>query len=114
MKVLWCWRCKQEVPMLDEDEYHAIYSLYGECFRRAQKQAREQRTTPKEERLTLHELFAPVRKAYERMTGMVDCHHNAILHHRISTYGPPCGRCGKPLRTPRARFCAACGQVVNP
>jgi hypothetical protein len=109
MKVMWCWRCKQDMPMLDEEEYHAIYALFGECFHRA----RERPITPNGERLTLHELFEPVRKEYERMTEMIDCHHNAILHHRISTYGPPCSRCGKPLRTTRARFCAACGQVVS-
>jgi hypothetical protein len=100
--------------MLDEDEYRAIYALYGECFHQAQKQAREQQTMPNAQRLTLHELFEPVRKEYERMTGMGGCHHNAILHHRISTYGPACSRCGKPLRTPGARFCAACGQGVSP
>jgi hypothetical protein len=27
MKVMWCWRSKQDVPMLDEDEYHAIYAF---------------------------------------------------------------------------------------
>jgi hypothetical protein len=100
--------------MLDEDEYHAIYALYGECFQRGQQEARERGNIPSKERLPLHEVFEPVRKEYERMTGMADCHHNAILHHSISTYGPPCRRCGKPLRTPRAHFCAACGQVVSP
>jgi hypothetical protein len=68
--------------------------------------------TPDQGRPTLDELFDPVRAEYERMTGMADCHHNAIMHHRISIYGPPCVHCGKPLRTPRARFCAACGERV--
>ena len=111
MKEMWCWRCKQDVPMLDENEYKVIYALYGECFRKAQKQVRERETIPKEEQRTLHELFEPVRKEYERMTGMVDCHHNSILHHRISIYGPPCRHCGKTLFGPRARFCAVCGQA---
>jgi len=33
MQPLWCWRCKMEVPMLDEDEYtlvlHACAQLMG-------------------------------------------------------------------------------------
>jgi hypothetical protein len=62
------------------------------------------------EQPTIDEGFAPVRWEYERMTGMADCHHNAIMHHWIATYGPPCRVCGKPLRTPRARFCASCGE----
>ncbi len=110
MRVMWCWRCKQDVPMLNEDEYHAIYKLYGECFPRNG----EKRDVPVgETRPSIDKLFEPVRKEYERMAGMVGCHHNAIMHHRISTYGPPCVTCGKPLRTPRASFCAACGEPVR-
>jgi hypothetical protein len=43
------------------------------------------------------------------MTGLRETNINAIWHHRIAEYGPPCGACGKPLRTPKARLCAACG-----
>ena len=46
---------------------------------------------------------------YEEMTGLRETNINAIWHHRIALYGPPCTECGKPLRTPRASFCAACG-----
>lgn len=28
MKKLWCWRCKMEIPMLDEDEFQKAYLLY--------------------------------------------------------------------------------------
>ena len=34
---------------------------------------------------------------------MKDCHQNAIRHPRLSMYGPPCGVCGRPVRTPRVR-----------
>lgn len=50
-----------------------------------------------------------IREAYERLTGLAEANANAIMHHRLAQYGPPCAACGKPLRTPRARFCAACG-----
>lgn len=29
MKILWCWRCKREVPMHDEDEFERCLSLKG-------------------------------------------------------------------------------------
>ena len=45
---------------------------------------------------------------YRLLTGWEETNPAAIGHHRISLYGPPCESCGKPLRTPRARFCAAC------
>ncbi|RYZ40310.1 MAG: hypothetical protein EOO71_16645 [Myxococcaceae bacterium] len=99
MKVLWCWRCQQDLPMLDEAEFAEVARLYSGGFR----------TTPGQQ--SINGGFAPVTLAYERMTGYVGCHHNAVMHHRISMYGPPCTTCGKPLRTPQARHCAACGST---
>lgn len=50
--------------------------------------------------------------AYERLTGFCETNPNALFHHRLSLYGPPCDNCGKPLRTPTALSCAACGARV--
>jgi hypothetical protein len=47
--------------------------------------------------------------AYERLTGFPETNPEALFHHRVALYGPPCSYCGKPLRTPAARSCAACG-----
>lgn len=95
MKILWCWRCKMDVPMLDEDEYKRAVSLKG----RGAGELRERE-------------FGPVLREYERITGFHEPNINAFYHHLISLCGPPCSKCGKPLRSPRARSCAACGQVV--
>lgn len=46
--------------------------------------------------------------AYEQITGFKETNPNALFHHRLSIYGPPCHACGKPLRTPQARYCAIC------
>lgn len=88
--------------MLDEAEFAEVARIYSEGSRPSGK-------APGEEPLTLDARFASVSHAYERLTGYVGCHHNAVIHHRLSMYGPPCAACGKPLRTPQARMCAACG-----
>lgn len=48
---------------------------------------------------------------YAQMTGFEETNLDALHHHRRSLYGPDCAACGKPLRTPQASFCAACGAV---
>jgi hypothetical protein len=62
---------------------------------------------------TVSERFQPALDLYEKLTGFKDTNINAVMHHRISLYGPPCENCGKPLRTPQASFCAACGHRVD-
>jgi hypothetical protein len=44
--------------------------------------------------------FGAVLEEYERITGLKETNPNAIYHHRLSLYGPPCQFCGKPLRNP--------------
>lgn len=104
MKVLWCWRCQMDVPMLDEAEFERVARLYGEPFRNL-KASRASDRTPS----SLKAVFAPVCAEYERLTGFYETNANAVMHHRLSLFGPPCATCGKPLRTPQARHCAACG-----
>jgi hypothetical protein len=50
-----------------------------------------------------------VLEMYRLLTGFPETVPAAVAHHVISMYGPPCPRCTKPLRTPKAKFCAACG-----
>jgi hypothetical protein len=51
--------------------------------------------------------------AYERLTGFRETNPAALWHHVASMYGPDCLECGKPLRTPQAQFCAACGRQAE-
>ena len=48
---------------------------------------------------------------YEEITGFRETNFDVLYHHRLNLYGPPCGQCGKPLRTPQARYCAVCDWV---
>lgn len=32
MEIKYCWRCKMEIPMLDEKEYAIALRLYGAGF----------------------------------------------------------------------------------
>ena len=94
MRSLWCWRCRAEMPMLDEAEFAEVAALYSESMK-ATKQFREQWNIPLEH-ASIDQRFSPVRLRYEQLTGMRDCNENAIMHHRISLYGPPCEVCGRP------------------
>jgi hypothetical protein len=96
MKMVWCWRCKTEMPMLDDEEYRQVTSL----FYRGQER-------------DLRKKFAPMVAEYARITGLNATNPNAIFHHRISIYGPPCSFCGKPLRTPQAKLCGYCMKPVT-
>jgi hypothetical protein len=99
------------MPMLDEDEYGEIACLYKEGMS-ATKEFRQRWGIPLE-RASIEQRFQPVRTHYERLTGMKECHENAILHHRLSLYGPPCSHCRKPLRSPTAKLCGSCMTPVD-
>jgi len=83
--------------MLNEEEYAIANKLYKEAFGRVGSGK------------TIKEKFKPLLDYYFGLTGFEETEPNAIMHHRISIYGPACGGCGKPYRTPKASFCAACG-----
>jgi hypothetical protein len=81
-----------EIPMLDDDEFLKAKELYKLRF-----------NNPNSDR------SRALLNYYLDLTGWEETEPNAIMHHQISLYGPPCESCGKPYRTPLASFCAACG-----
>jgi hypothetical protein len=81
--------------MLDEGEFELISSLLN-----TKAERRDQ-------------IFGPALLEYEPITGVRETNPNAIFHHRLSIYGTPCAKCGKPLRTPRAKLCGFCMTPVR-
>lgn len=85
-----------EVPMLDTEEFAIACELYAQAFRN---------------KGTMEERLKPLLDYYNDLTGWNETVPNAIMHHHIDEYGPPCESCGKPYRTKLAKFCAACGHL---
>ena len=111
MKMMYCWRCGSTVPMLDEDEFAKVEVLLARAVKSIKAEARMQNRSGLAD--FMEQQYRPFLDAYRQITGedlMFEPLH--VFHHRISKYGPPCQKCGKPLRTPRARHCAACGQSI--
>lgn len=92
--------------MLDEDEYAVALNLYRDGIKATKKFRQKWGVSLKE--ANLQERFRPLLDYYERATGFHESNENAVMHHRISLYGPPCEKCGRPLRTPKAKLCGSC------
>ncbi len=105
-KELYCWRCRMILPMLDEQEYSRLEPLLSQSLRNVKKYREEHGASIGE---ALSKAQQPALDEYFRITGFHETNVNALFHHRLSLLGPPCGECGKPLRTPKAKHCAACG-----
>lgn len=98
-RMMYCWRCQMDMPMLTDEEWRLLTAHVAS--------GRAAGAGPfGEQQLAL--------SAYEAITGFKETNINALAHHRLSLYGPDCHACGKPLRTTRARFCAACGTLRTP
>jgi hypothetical protein len=97
VKVVWCWRCKMDIPMLDPDEVDRVFALVNTG---ASDDPRERE-------------WGPALREYERITGFRESNPMSLYHHRVALYGPPCKWCGKPLRTPDAKMCGACMTPVS-
>lgn len=108
---LFCWRCNMVIPMLEDDEWGLVAPLLRDSISELQRYRHEHGLSLAEAKDRVFGRAALDK--YRELTGFSETNANAIWHHYVSLYGPPCVSCGKPLRTPRASFCASCGTVRN-
>ncbi len=106
-KTVYCWRCKTELPMLDEQEWAELSQCMTDEIRDVQAY-RQTHAATLEEASHVFKGQAALDRYFE-ITGIRERDVHNIWHHRLSLLGPPCEACGKPLRTPQAKLCAACG-----
>ncbi|KRD73883.1 hypothetical protein ASE43_17540 [Lysobacter sp. Root983] len=104
---LYCWRCDRVLPMLTDEEWQSMEPLLMRVIEDVQRH----RVITGDGLAAAMQSVDSLRALsfYERLTGFREANPNALWHHRASLYGPPCTNCGKPLRTPQASYCPACG-----
>ena len=120
MKVMWCWRCKMDIPMLEPDEVERVFAaqnrglvtLDPESFRRIQEEFAGD-PDGLHQRLEFEREYGGMLRQYEQITGFPETNPQALDHHQLALYGPPCEYCGKPLRTPDAKICGACMRPIS-
>lgn len=83
--------------MLDENEFAEIARLYSEAMKSVKRFRETSHADLKHP--SIDDFYGPVCEKYEQLMGTRESNQNAIMHHRLALYGPPCKRCGKPLRT---------------
>jgi predicted RNase H-like HicB family nuclease len=105
MKTLYCWRCKKTLPMLEKREWKRFDSVYTACI-----SAAKELTGQGKSKAEASACLQPALDKWFEMTDYRETDFWNLWHHQVEQYGKPCSKCGKPLRTPEASFCAACGE----
>ena len=93
--------------MLDESEFRELEPLLSDGLR-ATKEYRAEHGVSLDEG-EMDRTYKPALDTYERMTGLREMKPEVLWHHRVSLYGQPCQKCGRPRRTPQAKDCIECG-----
>lgn len=92
--------------MLDEAEWERVGAALRNSVQAIKRYREEHRVSLKEAKT---ETYWEALALYREITGFPETNPQALWHHRIELYGPPCHVCAKPLRTPVAKRCVECG-----
>ena len=97
-----------EVAMLEEAEWRIVQEHMRNRALEIQELPSEPDTVLDEDGFPIDPVFQAALDAYKRITGFHETNFAALAHHFAALYGPPCHKCGRPLRTPQARLCGSC------
>jgi len=106
-RTIYCWRCQMDLPMLTEDEWRLVSPHLSDAAEQINHYRQQHSCSLAEAKAKGFGQLAL--QLFEKITGFKETNPTALFHHRLSLYGPPCTNCGKPLRTPKARYCPLCG-----
>ncbi len=98
--------------MLEKEEFKLVLEADQKGLGFVEQQLQEKGL----QNYTLLKLDSPVAERkraflemYRILTGYEETNPNAVWHHIVDVYGPPCPNCKKPIRTSKARYCVSCG-----
>ncbi|HEX8901453.1 hypothetical protein [Vitreimonas sp.] len=101
------WKLKRTLPMLSDEEFAPIHSALQNRIERMKEYCRTHARASLAE--AAQHCCDDALDYYEKISGVRLAHPDQLDWVRLSQYGRLCPSCEKPLRTPRAKLCVACG-----
>ena len=102
-----CLCCDCRVPLLDEEEWGMLSTYTENMVKKIRDYKAENGCGLKEAQV---EIGKQVLRIFNELTGFNETNFLAVFHHRRSLFGGECFNCGHLLRTPKANYCANCGE----
>lgn len=106
MNNYYCWRCKTEMPFLDEEEWKEIEPLLKQSIEAIKSYRELNDCDLKTAKLEVTDVTSI---KFETITGVKGISFETISHHRLSDWGEECPKCSHLFRSPKAKFCTNCG-----
>ena len=97
--------------MLEDAEWAQLHPILVNMTRGLKRSGQRENTRIFEDLKRSYEEAALAK--YLELTGFKETNVQALWHHSLGQFGPPCRICGRLLRTSSARFCAECGAPSN-
>jgi hypothetical protein len=103
---LYSYKEQQEVIMLEKHEWEKVEPYWRESIKQIQDYREK---TGANLDTAIANVETKINKAYYEITGTKVTGRVSIYNRQRSLFGPICTSCSKPYRTPKASFCAECG-----